>query len=159
MLRLPLTPAALALALLLPLSACGSKKEPPTGDKPTATAANETRARPGDQPPATDKAPASAEKAPASGATSAGTGISATAAGSGADKPSGACGEYRATIERLAQCGEGLPLATRDALRANFEREWAAWEQASAAQKTSLELACKRAADNVKVAASTACGW
>lgn len=129
---LSLAPAALAVALAGP--ACGSKEEPPA-PRPTGSAEPTPRAA---RPDAKVPAP------PPTAATDGGL--------------PGACGEYRATIERLAECGEGLPQATRDALRANFEREWAGWQQGSGAQPE-LEAACKSAADNVKLAASAACGW
>ena len=131
-LALSLAPAALALAFAGP--ACGAKDEPPA-PQPAAPA--------GPAPP----------PARAPGRTPAPPPIAAAAG-----KLPGACDEYRATIERLAECGDGLPLATRDALRANFEREWAGWQQGSGAQPE-LEAACQRAADNVKLAASDACGW
>lgn len=121
--------APAALAVALAGPACGSKKEPPPPEEPARAASGSA------QQPAPAPAPA-----PADG------------------KPPTACSDYRAAIERLAQCGEGMPQATRDALEAGFERDWAAWQKTGSAA-AELEAACKRAADNVKVAASAACGW
>jgi hypothetical protein len=136
MLRLLFVPAALAVVLAGP--ACGSKKEPPPAPAEPAQTAVES-ARPPAKPPAPAPAPVPAP---------------ATADG----KLPAACTDYRETIERLAQCGGGLPQETRDALKASFERDWAGWQKTGSAQ-AELEAACKHAADNVKVAASAACGW
>lgn len=70
-----------------------------------------------------------------------------------------ACAAYRATVERLAGCGDALPQATRDALRTHFERQWTDWEELPEADRRLLASICQRSAETVQAAAAAACGW
>jgi hypothetical protein len=130
-----------AIATVLALAACGSKKEPPPAPGSASAAAPAPAAKPAPPPPpsATPEAP------PAPPIAVAGL-------------PE-ACNEYRATIQRLAQCSDALPQATRDNLRTHFEQQWAGWAKLPEQDKQTLAGICKSSSDTVKEAAKAGCGW
>lgn len=132
-----------ASVLVLVLLACGSKKD----RSPEATPATPAGSAPAPTAPVVDPAPAPVVL-PAEKATPT----------TGAALPE-ACAEYRTTIESLSKCSDALPASTREALRANFAREWADWDRAPDDTKASLAAACKRASDDVKTATASACSW
>jgi hypothetical protein len=131
---------ALATACLAALAACGcgSKSSEP------APAPGSASAQPPPREPDPGAAPSPAplpEPGPASGGLPA------------------ACEDYRRTVARLAGCGDALPQATRDNLRAHFERQWTGWEKLPEPERRALEAICRDQAEIVKAAAAAACGW
>jgi len=133
---LQVVPWALAFAL----AACGSKEEPAPAPG-SASAAGPARPTEQAPPPRPAAEATPAPPMPGDGALPA------------------ACDEYRATILRLAQCGDAIPPSTRDNLRAHFEQQWAGWAKLPEAEQRALAAICKSSADSVKEAASAACGW
>lgn len=78
------------------------------------------------------------------------------AAGSGGD----ACKEYREVVEKLAACsGDAIPKATREAITANFARDWTSWDKLDGSDKARREDVCRSAVESIKLAAAEACGW
>jgi hypothetical protein len=126
-------PALAAACLAAALAACGSKEADRAAPAPAAgSAAGSPRA---------DAAPAAPELPAAVGPLAE------------------ACGEYRRVIEQLAACGDALPEATREELRAHFEQRWVGWEQLPEPEQRALAEICQRSAEAVAAAAGAACGW
>lgn len=79
------------------------------------------------------------------------------AAGSGQGD---ACKEYREVVEKLAACsGDAIPKATRDAIAANFARDWSSWDKLDGSDKARRDDVCRSAVESIVLAASEACGW
>lgn len=119
--------------------------------------------------PEPEPEPQTAAGAPAAAGSSRGAG-SATGSASAQSpslRPPGAgsaalpseCDDYRATVARLAQCGDAIPAEMREQLGAMLDREWATWANAPAQAAPDLAKLCRDAVTNVKAAASAACGW
>ena len=148
---------AAALAVIV-LAACGSDKEKSKYDKykasPSAQATG-SAATPPAEPPAAAAPPPTAPPpkdepapAPAAGKLPPPT-----------TKLPRKCNEYREAIERLMQCGDALPKVTQEALKDQFDTQWAGWHKLPENDLIHLAGVCSRAAANVKLAAGKACGW
>jgi hypothetical protein len=135
-----------ALVTVLALAACGSKKEPP----PAPGSASAAEPEPAAKPAAATTTPPAAE-APAAEAPAA-----PPIAGGALPE---ACNEYRAMIQRLAQCGDALPQATRENLQKHFEQQWAGWAKLPDQDKQTLAGICKSSSATVKEAAKDICDW
>jgi hypothetical protein len=134
---------SLCLTLAVTASvACGSKESKEEAPPPAGSAAASGSGSGAQPAPRAEAPPAPRAEAPPA---------------SGSALPD-ACNEYRATVQRLSQCG-GLPAATHDNLKARFERQWAGWEKLPDKDKATLAAICKSSADTVKAAASAACKW
>ncbi len=101
-----------------------------TGNVPTPTVA-----KPDDKPPEKPATPLAAGDMPAE------------------------CAEYKALADKLASPTCDKLGAQRDTLKASFDDSWKAWAALPAADRASTAGACKAAAEGLKAAAGTACGW
>jgi hypothetical protein len=158
--RRPLAQSLAALAVVA-LAACGSDKDKNKLDKYKASP-SPTTAGSGAAPPAAAPPPAAPPPPPAPPPKAEPEAAPAPAAGA-LPPPTTAlprkCNEYRAAIERLAQCGEALPKETQEALKAQFDNQWAGWHKLPDQDRDHLAGICDRAAASVKAAAGKACGW
>ena len=126
---------------VIALAACGSKESKESKESNQSKEEARPPAPPAPPAPRAEAAPAPPSPPPASDSA----------------LPD-ACNEYRATVQRLSQCG-GLPASTHDNLKAHFERQWAGWEKLSDKDKATLDAICKSSTDSVKTAAAAACKW
>lgn len=148
---------AAVLVAVLALPGCGSDKEKQYDKyKATPTAGSAPAPAPADPAPRAAEPP----KAPADPAPKAEDGSAPAAA---ARPPGGAlpnvCNEYRAVIQRLAQCGNALPKEAQEAFKAQFENQWAGWEKLPDKDRSALAAICTSSAESVKAVAAKPCGW
>jgi hypothetical protein len=145
-----------ALALTSALGACGSDKDKKY-DKYKATPG----AASGSAPAAEAPRPAAPAPAPAPAPPPKAEDGAAPAA---ADRPPGGalpnvCNEYRVAIQRLSQCGDALPKETQEALKSQFQNQWAGWEKLPDKDRSTLAAICKSSVESLKAVASKPCGW
>jgi hypothetical protein len=69
-----------------------------------------------------------------------------------------ACAEYKASVDKLASCDK-LPADVKTSLKTSYDQAAASWTTTPADGMTKLGESCKTAADAVKQAAGTTCGW
>lgn len=100
----------------------------------------------------------------ANGANGSAGGAGGSAAGGSGDPAAFAdlpqeCLDYRAAVDRLAQCGDKLPADVRQLLKERFDESVAGWAKLPAEAKKSLGDACKAGVTAVEGAAKDKCGW
>lgn len=127
------------MAIALAASACGAKEEQKPPSEPTiAEQAAEQQVEAAKPTP----------PRPAAAAPKAGRG------------QGDACEAYRKIVEKLAACGgDAMPQATRDAIKANFERDWSSWDKMDGSDRARRDEVCESAVESIQLAASEACGW
>ncbi|HWO22500.1 MAG TPA: hypothetical protein VNO30_27265 [Kofleriaceae bacterium] len=153
--RRPLAQSLAALALLA-LAACGSDKDKSKLDKYKASPSAPAGATPPAPPPPAPPPPPAEPPPPKDEPAPAATASKVPPPTTGLPRM---CNEYRDAIERLMQCGDALPKETQDALKEQFDNQWAGWHKLPDHDRIHLKGVCSRAAANVKLAAGKACGW
>jgi hypothetical protein len=68
------------------------------------------------------------------------------------------CAEYKAMIDKLATCDK-MPKESRDSLKQAFDAAAPTWANVTPETKATVAESCKKAADSLKSAAATTCGW
>ncbi|HUS27136.1 MAG TPA: hypothetical protein VMZ53_01460 [Kofleriaceae bacterium] len=69
------------------------------------------------------------------------------------------CLDYRATVDKLASCGDKLPADVRDTLKQRFDESVQGWAKLPPEAKKSLGPACKAGVQAVEANAKAQCGW
>jgi hypothetical protein len=147
--KLSIVFAIFALATTLGVTGCKKKKEEAPATDPAAKTTD----------PAGSAAAPTPTPDPAAGSAAAPADPAAPAAAAG-DLPA-ECNDYKAMIDKLATCDK-LPQQSRDALKQGYDAMSASWANAAtmpAEAKKAMGDSCKQAAEALKTAAGTTCGW